>query len=157
MDRWSLDGRVAIARGAEGFSGGLSWRQHGAHADIDIRGPLGGTALSITVDGERMSVADGRGAALDGDAALEFLSSELGAPLPIGQLRFWLVGVPAPDAPQRESFGTDGRLATLEQLGWRVRYLRYQSVGRVALPARMEIESEDTRMRLAIGNWTVAP
>ena len=157
MNRWSLDGRVAIARGAEGFSGGLSWRQDGAHADIEIRGPLGGTAFSIKVDGERMSVADGRGASLDGDAALEFLTSELGAPLPVSQLRFWLVGVSAPDAPQLESIGTDGRLASLEQFGWWVRYLRYQSVSGIALPARMEIESEGTRMRLAIANWTLVP
>jgi outer membrane lipoprotein LolB len=65
--------------------------------------------------------------------------------------------VSAPDAPQLESIGTDGRLASLEQFGWWVRYLRYQSVSGIALPARMEIESEGTRMRLAIANWTLVP
>ena len=49
--------------------------------------------------------------------------------LPIVQMRYWLVGAPAPDLPHEETLGADRRLATLSQSGWQVRYDRYQPVG----------------------------
>jgi outer membrane lipoprotein LolB len=157
LETWTLDGRVAVATDSEGFSGGLAWRQDGARAEIELRGPLGGTALSLRVDGAAVTVTDGHGSSVDGDAAREFVKSELGAPLPVSEMRYWLVGVPAPGVPHLESVGPDGRLASLEQDGWQVNYPRYQAVGKLALPARIEITSKGVRLRLAVANWRLAP
>ncbi len=156
LEHWSLTGRIAVATATEGFSGGLSWRQDGMHADIEIRGALG-RSLAVKVDGEGLSVSDSRGAALQGEAASELVASEFGTPLPVGELRYWLVGAPAPGVPHQESVGIDGRLAYLEQQGWRVRYLRYQSEGGFELPARIEIETAGVRLRLAVADWMLAP
>jgi len=153
LEAWTLDGRVAVATAAQGFSGGLAWRQNGAKAEIGLRGPFGGTALSIRLDGEEMTVADSGGAAIAGDAARQFLVSEIGAPLPVAEMRYWLVGVPAPQFQYRETMGADGRLAALEQAGWRLRYARYQAVDGYALPALVEINSESARLRLAVSRW----
>ena len=148
---------MAVATAAEGFSGGLSWQQDGAQAAIDLRGPLGGTALSIRLDGASMTVTDRNGAAVAGDAAREYMASEIGAPLPVAELRYWLVGVPAPGPPYRETIGADGRLARLEQAGWQLRYARYTAVGNLALPARIEIESATARLRLIVSSWRLPP
>ena len=154
---WTLDGRVAVATADEGFSGGLAWRQEGALAAIDLRRPLGGTALSIRLDGTQMTVTDGTGASITGDAARDYVTSEIGAPLPVAELRYWLVGVPAPQLPYQETIGADGRLAGLEQAGWRLRYSRYETVGVIALPARIDIESESARLRLVVSSWRLQP
>ena len=154
LEQWSLTGRVAVAAGAEGFSGGLDWRQDGAHAQVEIRGPFG-RLLMIAVDGEELSVTDSHGASMQGDAARELVASELGTPLPVGELRYWLIGAPAPAAPYQETMGTDGRPAMIEQLGWRVRFVRYQAVGGTAMPARVEIEADGVRLRLAVADWTI--
>ncbi len=154
---WTLDGRVAVATAIDGFSGGLAWRQDGALAEIDLRRPLGGVALSIRLDGARMTVTDGSGASIAGDAADEYVASEIGAPLPVAELRYWLVGAPSPQLPSRETLGTDGRLAGLEQAGWRLRYSRYETVDGFALPARIEIESASARLRLVVSNWRLGP
>ncbi|MFZ2507582.1 MAG: lipoprotein insertase outer membrane protein LolB [Steroidobacteraceae bacterium] len=153
LEAWILDGRVAVATAVEGFSGGLAWRQDGAKAEIGLRGPFGGTALSIRLDGEEMTVFDSGGAAIAGDAARQYVVSEIGAPLPLAELRYWLVGVPAPQFQYRETMGTDGRLAALEQAGWRLRYSRYQEVDGHALPVLIEINSESARLRLAVSRW----
>jgi outer membrane lipoprotein LolB len=157
LQTWTLNGRVAVATAADGFSGGLAWRQNGARAEIELRGPLGGMALSIRLDGSAMTVTDGSGAFLAGEAADDFVAAEIGAPLPVAELRYWLIGVPAPGLPHRETIGADGRLAGLEQAGWQLRYSRYEAVGQLALPARIEIESTAARLRLVVSNWWLAP
>ena len=51
LDAWTLDGRIAVAAGEEGFSGGLRWSQAADRADISVSSPIGGKRLAIRVDG----------------------------------------------------------------------------------------------------------
>lgn len=157
LQTWTLNGRVAVSTAADGFSGGLAWRQEGPRAEIELRGPLGGVALAIRLDGAAMTVTDGNGDSVEGEAAQDFVAAEIGAPLPMSELRYWLIGVPAPDLPHRETIGADGRLAGLEQAGWHLRYARYETVDGLALPARIEIESTAARLRLVVSSWSLAP
>jgi len=157
LDDWALTGRVAVAAGAEGFSGGLRWRQDGARAEIDMRGPLGGTALAIRVDGAAITVTDAGGTTLDGEEARRLTREYVGAPLPLSELRYWLLGAPAPGSEFRETLGPDARLAALEQAGWQVRYTRYGTAGAQVLPERMELTAGDVRLRIAIAGWRFAP
>ena len=157
LEAWTLDGRVAVATAEEGFSGGLAWRQQGAAAAIDLRGPLGGAGFAIRLDGTQMTVTDADGVSITGEEARNYVASRFGAPLPVAELRYWLVGVPAPDQPYEENIGTDGRLAMLEQAGWRMRYGRYNPVGRVQLPSRIEILTKTARLRLVVSKWSLPP
>ena len=155
--RWTLDGRMAVAAGTEGYSGGLSWRQDGAQAEIELRAPMGGRAISIRVEGEAISVSDGRGTTVDGEDAGRLVAEHLGTTLPVAELRYWLVGVPAPGSPHQEFIGADHRLASLDQSGWRVGYIAYRGVGDVVLPSRMEITTEGLRLRLVVAEWRLGP
>lgn len=157
LQSWALDGRVAVATADEGFSGGLTWHQNGTQGEINLRGLLGGTAMSIRLDGDEMTVTDASGTSIAGTAAREYVATEFGAPLPVAELRYWLVGVPAPGLGYQETLGGDGRLAGLEQAGWELRYSRYTAVGRLALPARIEIMSESARLRLVVSSWRLPP
>lgn len=153
LDHWTLSGRMAVAAGDEGFSGGLNWRQAGAQAEVELRGPMGGRALSIQVDGERLSVRNGDGETVEGDDAMRLLARHIGASLPIAELRFWVVGAPAPGIPHQETIGADQRLELLEQSGWRVAYAAYRTAGDQVLPARMEITSGELRLRVVVSDW----
>lgn len=156
VDVWSLDGRVAVASGSEGFSGALSWHQTGGRSEIEMRGPLGAGTLSIRFDGENYSITDGEGEPVDGEEARRRTEEFVGAPLPLASLRYWLIGVPAPDQAHVESLA-EGRLQTLEQAGWRVQYTRYMEVGAHVLPARLELTAGQFRLRLAVSKWQLAP
>jgi outer membrane lipoprotein LolB len=158
LDDWALDGRIAVAAGEDGFSGGVDWVQAGERADIVLSGPMGGDAMTIRVDGARAAVTV-RGEELaeaDGEA---LFARHFGGErsLPIAQMRYWLVGVPAPGSPHEETLGADQRLAALAQSGWKVRYDRYEAVGALALPARMELTSAGLRLRVAVSRWQVLP
>lgn len=157
LDRWTLNGRMAVAAGSEGFSGGFNWRQEGDKAEIELRGPMGGTAMSIRVDGGQVAITDDEGLVIDGEAAQDRIAEDIGATLPITAMRYWLVGTPAPGASHHETLGADHRLAQLDQAGWQVRYLRYESAGLQVLPTRMEITTEGLRLRVAVADWRLPP
>ncbi len=158
LDRWTLNGRIAVAAGEEGFSGGLDWSQQGPRADIGLSGPLGGTAMRIRVEGNQ-PVVSVNGETYDGEEARELIERNFGPGrrLPVEEMRYWLVGAPAPGAPDDESLGVDFRLASLSQSGWTVRYDRYQAVGALALPARIEMKTEGLRLRIVVSGWQLAP
>jgi outer membrane lipoprotein LolB len=159
LEDWNLDGRIAVAAGADGFSGGLNWEQRGERAEITLRGPMGGAAILIRLEGIQYVVTDERGKVYGGEDARRFIAEHFGpgSPLPIAEMRYWLVGAPAPDSPYTEAIGEGGSLSGLEQLGWTVGYERYRTVGSLALPERIEMTTESLRLRFAISDWRLGP
>jgi outer membrane lipoprotein LolB len=74
----------------------------------------------------------------------------LGFRLPLIGLADWVRGRAAPvPAPKRERRDAQGRLAELEQSGWKVQYLEYAG----ALPARLTLTYPGLELRLAISEW----
>lgn len=158
LDRWSLDGRIAVAAGEHGFSGGFDWVQAGGRADVVLSGPVGSSAVNLRIEDGEMFVAtrgDGGGNA----EATALLERYFGAErrLPAAEMRYWLVGVPAPHAPAEETLGSDLRLAALSQAGWQVRFVRYDAVGTLALPSRLEMTTQGLRLRVVVSGWDLAP
>jgi outer membrane lipoprotein LolB len=158
LDDWILDGRIAVAAGEDGFSGGFDWRQQGERADIELSGPMGGSVMSIQVEGDEAVVSLRGEESRESDPEAQ-LARYFGPDrsLPVAEMRYWLVGAPAPGLPHEETLGEGARLASLAQSGWRVRYDRYASVGNLALPARMELSTEGLRLRVSVSDWRLAP
>ena len=158
LDRWTLDGRIAVAAGGDGFSGGFDWSQQGANAEIKLSGPMGGAAMQIHVEGDRYVVTT-RDKSYADDDAKQIMAQHFGPgqSLPIEEIRYWLLGAPAPGAPHEASLGEDRRLASLSQAGWQVRYDRYEAVGALALPVRMELTTEGLRLRVVVSDWRLPP
>jgi outer membrane lipoprotein LolB len=159
LERWTLDGRIAVAAGENGFSGGFDWAQDGEHSDIALSGPMGGARLRIRVEGDALAVTDDGGNSYTGEEAERFVAGRIGPgeKLPVTQMRYWLVGAPAPGAPHEESLDSDERLASLRQSGWQVRFDRYAAVGALALPARLEMTTEGLRLRVVVSDWRLPP
>lgn len=153
LDAWSLDGRIAVAAGADGFSGGFDWVQSGERADISVQGPMGGAAFDIHVEGEQLTL-EARGKTYSNEEARAFIGERLGNGnmLPVGKMRYWLIGAPAP-GHHEGARGADRRLAKLAQSGWEVRYDRYETVGEFALPTRIEMTTDGLRLRVVVSDW----
>jgi outer membrane lipoprotein LolB len=158
LDRWSVDGRIAVAAGEDGFTGGFDWVQTGESADVELSGPMGGSAMNIRVEGRQAVVTvGGKGASAEDAEALLARYFGPDRTLPAAEMRYWLLGVPAPHEPAEESLGRDLRLATLAQSGWQVRFDRYETVGALTLPARLEMTTEGLRLRVVVSDWRVSP
>ena len=157
LSRFELKGRIAVAAGEEGFSAGLRWRQRDADALIELDGPFGVGGLRLRASGESLELTTARGERLDGEAARVELERRLGFALPVTALRYWVRGVPAPGAgaAAEQLEPGSGRLAALEQAGWKVEFPAYVEVPVAGeLPRRMTASRESTRLRMVIDDWS---
>jgi len=154
LDAWMLKGRLGVAAGDNGFSGGLAWTQSGGRSEVVLSGPMGGEALAIRVEGDALRVTL-RGETYAGEDAQRLIEERIGAgrALPVAELRYWLVGAPAPELPYEKTLGDDRRLASLAQSGWQIRYPAYRAADGPGLPARIEMTTEGLRLRVAVTDW----
>ncbi len=153
-EHFDLKGRVAVAAGSEGFNARLLWRQTGTRSNVALDSPLGAGGVQITADGSSLSVETSRGEHLDDQAARSELATRLGFDPPIASLRFWVLGVPDPTSPAKETLDNQQRLASLQQDGWQVDYGAYTLVGGEWLPSRVTLQRAGVRVRLIVDGWS---
>ena len=154
-----LKGRVAEA-GIAGGRGDIDWTQSGDRIDLRISGPLGVGALAISGDRSGVEIRSKDGVVTTRDPA-SYMQEKLGWSLPLANLRYWALGVPAPglieDQPREVLLDDVGRALRFEQFGWRVEYSEYQSVNSLTLPRRMTLASGSRTFRLVADQWLGTP
>jgi outer membrane lipoprotein LolB len=149
---FELTGRIAVRYRDDAGSGNIAWR-HGARSDeLLLTSPIGQGIARIARAGDEivLTLQDGREyRAADAEALTDQV---LGFRLPIIGLADWVRGRAAP-APAPEPTGrrndAEGRLADLEQSGWRIEYQEYQG----SLPTRLRLTYPGVELRLAISEW----
>jgi outer membrane lipoprotein LolB len=153
LDRWNAVGRLAIAAGNDGGSGSFEWVQDGATSRLDLRGPLGAGAVRLVVTPDTLSLADGRGQVLDAERARADLEARLGADLPWGHLRYWMLGVPAPGVEATVVDQGAAPWRTIEQAGWKLTYDSFAVVEGLKLPKRLSAARGAVRVKVIVDEW----
>jgi len=155
VERFDLQGRVAVAAGDEGFSGALRWSVDTRGASrLTLDGPLGIGGLEIEQQHGSLAMRTAAGERLDGEAARNAIEQRLGFALPLGALRYWVLGVPQPDLPGSETPHEGAPwLDSLAQDGWQIAYAAYGAQG---LPQRITLTRPGVRVRLLVSDWTLS-
>jgi outer membrane lipoprotein LolB len=153
LERYSLNGRVAVAASGQGFSASLRYLQQPQRAEMALDGPMGLGGMRLTLDGDDLAVATSNGETLDGSAARDEIERRLGFSLPLAELRWWLLGIPAPGEAALEQDGVTGEIRGFRQNGWQVNVdARAPAMG-FALPRRLTAQREGARLKLAVDRW----
>ena len=157
MDTWRAGGRIAVVAGDQAESGSLDWRQDEDEVTVSIRGPLGagGIRLEGGPHGLILTASDGSTVALTRPE--EELRRIYGWSIPVASLSWWLRGLPDPSRPANTEVAPEGRLARLEQAGWRVEYPDYRAAAGVMLPYRIRARSADLRLTIVVKEWNFGP
>ena len=156
IDRWEARGRLGVSGPESGGSGSFEWHQQGDRTDVQIRGPVGIGSVRLQLRGDaanpslRLETSDGR--KLEAEAAWNELQARLGASVPAGNLRYWMLGLAAPGEHQWHDETSDG-IVTLEQGGWRIDYPRYSTEPGARVPIRMRATNGDARVRIVVDQW----
>jgi outer membrane lipoprotein LolB len=157
LQLWEVSGRTAIVAANDGWTASMEWKQKAAVSEIRLFGPFGAGALRVTTDGESLQIETSRGETLSGEDARAMLEHTLGASLPLRPMRFWLLGVPEPESAALAQLDEQGRLAELNQAGWRVAYDRYEYRDGHWLPAQLSAEQVGApvtvKVKVAISRW----
>lgn len=149
---FELSGRIAVRYRDDAGSGNIAWR-HGARSDeLLLTTPLGQGMARIVRSGDEVTLTTQDGREFRAVDAESLTDQVLGFRLPLVGLADWVRGRAAPGPapePSRERRDAAGRLAELEQSGWRVQYLEYAG----GLPSRLALTYPGLELRLAISEW----
>lgn len=161
QSEWSLAGRVAIQKAGKGGSGRIDWQQQGGAYTVALSAPVTRQSWRLDVAADGQARIDGlEGGARQGDDAERLLQEATGWEIPVAALADWARGLAAAGLPAAQlRFGADGRLAHIDQGGWRIDYPVWQSPaasGQAILPARIEARRGDAKVRLIIDAWNGA-
>lgn len=167
VEHWQIRARLALRTDSEGWLATLLWARRGAHQQLDLTGPLGRGHLRLTSEPGQARLRDSDNNIYHAPTAEELVLRATGHRLPLGELQYWVRGLPAPGAVQRRELDAWGRLARLDQQRWRIEFLDYVRHGDLELPSRLFARRapdpanadnglrETIEVRLAIEHWTL--
>ncbi len=156
LEGWHLSGRIAVQAEARGWHARLQWLQEAEHYEVQLGGPLGrgGARLQGDPSGVWLENGETRTFAATPEG---LLYHQTGWRLPVSGLRYWVLGLPAPEAAAQVVLDRHGQLAGLEQAGWRIAYERYAVTETgLPLPDRLTLRSDEVEVRLLIDRWGLA-
>ncbi len=147
---FELSGRIAVRYRDDAGTGNISWR-HGAGSDeLLLSSPFGQGIARLARAGSEYTLTAQDGREFRAADAESLTEQVLGFRVPMRGLADWVRGRPAlAPAPTRQLNDASGRLAELEQSGWRIEYLEYEG----ALPSRIKLTFPGLELRLAVSEW----
>ncbi len=99
--------------------------------------------------------------------AQQLLFRTTGWLIPLDGLNYWMLGLPVPEAAASQDLDEWGRLKTLRQSGWDIRFLEYTRIGTVDLPSKLFVkklaepaagndpQNATLEVRLLIEHWAL--
>lgn len=147
IGHWSVQGRVGLWANGEQESANVHWQDCGDRYRIRLSGPLGVGTTIIYGDREQVSLHRGGDPALSAESP-EALLASLGWVMPVSALRYWLRGLPDPNAPYQQVPQDEGPVTQLTQYGWDI---AYQPNSQFA--ERISLQSGDVRLKWLLRDW----
>ncbi|MGH8456892.1 MAG: lipoprotein insertase outer membrane protein LolB [Stenotrophobium sp.] len=157
ITHFELQARIASG-GVMGITkGDLHWQQNadGSFA-LRVSGPFGVGAASISGNAQLVEVRTRDGVFPTTDPQ-QWLQQRMGWTLPVAGLRWWVLGLPAPDSAAQLSYNPDGTLATLQQDGWQLDYTEYLAADGYTLPRKLQLSGKDATLKVVIDQWQNLP
>lgn len=146
---FELTGRLAARQGQEAFTGNLSWRHAGSVDELLVTSPLGQGVARIVRKDDAVVLTTAEPREYRAPDVESLTEQALGFRLPLKGLADWVRARPTADTPAKVEKGPDGRVASIEQRGWRIEYLEYAG----ERPSRLRLAYPGIDLRLAISEW----
>lgn len=152
---WRLEGRIGVQTAEDAWQANLFW-DHEANQDrLRVSGPLSQGMVSIVVQKDLIYINEGNGVtelSRDPDAILR---QRLGFAVPLGSLRYWVLGVPDPERAYTPVPSGDGAPSGFQQSGWTVRVDRFMNAGNHRLPQKLLVQGAGVKLKIIGDNWEI--
>jgi outer membrane lipoprotein LolB len=150
LHHWQLEGKIAVRHANTSDSAAVRWQQNDEHFDIFLSGPLGAGATRLTGTPRQLSIQNSREEKTSTADPEQLIEKHLGWTLPLEKLPLWIIGY---SDNSKAVFNSDHTLASFEQNGWQVDYIRYQTVNQWLLPEKIILKHEDMQVTIFIKRW----
>jgi outer membrane lipoprotein LolB len=154
LQRWKMDGRIAVRLENEGWQAGMHWHQQDDHYEMDMFDPLGRKVARLMGGPLGVNLKTSRGESAQAADAESLMRKLLGYSLPVSGLRYWVLGIPEPHShAQRLALDKFGRLVSLRQSGWDISYQRYKITDSFDLPKKMILINQEVEIKVVVSSW----
>lgn len=153
LENWQLSAKLGIITNEERGSLSLFWRQDSADYRMNLTNVIGKRVFDLHRRGSQVQLIDDKGQLYEADNARQLIWQLTGWDLPVEQLSYWIKGLPA--ASDNVTYDEHGRPKTINAHGWQLRYLGYTQIDGLWLPSRLNLNHDETQLRLAISQWTL--
>lgn len=163
ITHWEIRGRLGVRARQRKKSGQATviWAREGDRHNIRLYGPLGRGTVILTQDPAGATLRDSKKKTYTAGDARTLLNDTVGWDIPFDQLKYWLTGAPDPTVPMEVELDGRGRLKTLRQAGWDVRFLEYRRYQGLELPRKVYLNARPARsppgpgveVRVVIKRW----
>ena len=151
IEDWSFKGKMAVKSDQGNANLRVAWTQNNEEFDLILSGLLGQVIARVKGEEGDVAVTTAEHGKMVSEDAESLFSEIWGWQLPVSQIPYWVRGLPAPDLPLQADYDSHGLLEELQQLGWQVRYLRYEG----QLPVRLELIRSEVKLLLVVKEWTL--
>ena len=149
---WAFSGRLAVARGNDGGTLNVRWRQAGDAFDVRLSAPVTGRQWHLFGNATRATLVGLDGGPRHGPDAEALLFDVTGWRLPIRQMPDWVRGLRGPGPIAGLSVDADGRPIVFRQDAWALSYRDWWP-GEPPLPRRVFAETAEASVRLVVSGW----
>jgi len=151
---FDLNGRVLVTYDGRAFSSGVRWSHAAQRDEIWLLSPVGQTLAYILSEAEGATLTAADQKEYRAASVEELTRSALGWELPLGRLRYWVLGETV-SGSRADAVEVDSsrRLIALTQDGWRISIVHYPPTEHDGLPRRLDLASGAYQIRLVIDGW----
>ena len=157
LQHWELTGKLAVRQPSDSGTAVINyWKQDRETYELALSSSflgMGRTTLEGVPGFIELTLPNGE-RYQSGDPE-SLVNAATGWLLPIDSLAWGIRGLPGPDGDFRLFFDDKGQLAVIRQLGWEIRYDRWQAFieGYPHLPARITAVKGEKRVRVVVTSW----
>ena len=152
-DEWGVSGRIAMRTPEDAWSASLKWQQRDTDFDIQLFGPLGGKALSVTGGKDYVVLTTDEGETFSEQNAAALIYRQTGWHVPVDSLHYWARAMQIPGQDALVEHDKNGRLTRLQQAGWDIHYQDYQVVDQLEMPRKLRLENKNFTVKLIFRGW----
>jgi len=154
INDWILNGRVAIINGQESWHLNMKWQRHKDKYILDLSGPFGAGHAQLTGTKEGVVLVDADQKYYFSESPDRLLHEVTGVRMPVQSLLYWMRGIPNWNKKsEKQKLDEYGRLAILEQEGWKIRFKGYTHAEKHELPQKIFIDGFDLKVKIFVDEW----
>jgi len=154
IQQFSLKGRLGVVTNPNGFSGSIDWQHKPTNDNIQVFSPLGSKVASIAKTPHEVKLTTQDGRVIKAQDAEALTEATLGWRLPLIGLSDWAIGRPSKSKIEASTWDENGRLITLKQDGWDIRYENYSETNGYSIPNKIVLKSEKVNLKLLVETWS---
>ncbi len=158
INSWLLNGRMAVLNDDEAWHLNMRWQRQDGDYVLDLSGPFGSGHAQLRGGINGVLLKDSAQNVFYADSPDELLQKLTHFRIPVQSLQYWIYGIPDKAIKiSRLELDGYGRLALLQQNGWKVVFKKYMPVAQHVLPQKIFITGFDMKVKIFIDDWNLQP